>query len=395
MDNTSTSCFRFPQLRFTEIRIDFDQDRILGQGRFGTVYKAECDQLQCAAKYLHCEGATQESIVRMEIQCQLLPTIRHPSLLQCLGTVRHADMNRPIILMELMEENLTDYLLRMTDGVPYHIKVNICHDVALALDYLHSEETIHGSLSSNNILIAGESKAKLTDYWMQQLMPLSRKESYIDVYMPPECFVSPPKLTKKTDSFSFGVLTIQLDTQMYPKPKNESDIEIVRRKTDIERMEGNSHFKPFALECLNNDCQLRPTLAALSSKISLLKNSALYQSSVKKSRSECSVLKEQAFSLKTEIHSCKETLKKKDQDIAAMQFLIRKMEAKIQQISIANNSLEKKISEKDNIMKRLLSHSIRTDHLPFSPTLGPAHANLDEPDFPVSCNKIHCSKQNG
>lgn len=376
MDTSINPSIRAPlesQLRFSKVEVDFNQDRILGQGRFGTVYKAKCDQLQCAAKYLHCEGATEESIVKMEIQCQLLPMLRHPSIIQYLGTVRHADMNRPIILMELMEENLTDYLKRMTNGVPYYIKVNICHDVALALEYLHSNEIIHGSLSSNNVLISGESQAKVTDYWIRQLTPLPTKESDINVYMPPECLMSPPKCTKESDSFSFGVLAIQLDTQCYPQPKNGSNIEIDRRKIDIDRMEESSHFKPFALDCLNNDHQLRPKLAALCSRLALMKRASLYPSSIKESRDECSILKE-------EIQSCQGRLKNKNREIEEMRVVIQTMESKIQHMSRTNDDLVRKIEENEGIMKQLL---IQKREFSFSPA-STSTVQLDEPDFPVS-----------
>ena len=39
-----------------------------------------------------------------------------------------------------------------------------------------------------------------------------------DVYMPPEAVLDKPVYTEKIDCFSFGVITIQIVTQEFPKP---------------------------------------------------------------------------------------------------------------------------------------------------------------------------------
>ena len=60
-------------------------------------------------------------------ECQFLSIIKHPNVVQHLGT-------RPVLLMELMDESLTRFLERlMTGPLPYHSQLN---DVALALAYL-------------------------------------------------------------------------------------------------------------------------------------------------------------------------------------------------------------------------------------------------------------------
>eukprot|EP00731_Ephydatia_muelleri_P035571 Em0137g3a len=69
--------------------------------------------------------------------------------------------------------------------LPFHTAVNLCHDVSLALAYLHSNDIIHRDLSSNNVLLTKERKARVT---------------------------------YKLDSFSYGVLTVQMLTRKFPAP---------------------------------------------------------------------------------------------------------------------------------------------------------------------------------
>ena len=124
-----------------------------------------------------------------------------------------------------MDESLTGFLERSTGTIPYHTQVNICHDVALTLSYLHSNSIIHRDLSSNNVLLVGEgSKAKVTDFGMSKLTDMNPRVSPLTqcpgttVYMPPEALTSPPHCSNKLDCFSYGVLTVQIATQKFPNP---------------------------------------------------------------------------------------------------------------------------------------------------------------------------------
>ena len=119
-------------------------EETLGVGSYGKVCKAKCGQLPCAAKLLHDtmfstnDPGTFKIIEGFEQECRFLRMIKHPNIVQFLGTVRDPRSQRLVLLMELMDESLTKFLERSTGPLPYHTQLNICHDVALALAYLHS-----------------------------------------------------------------------------------------------------------------------------------------------------------------------------------------------------------------------------------------------------------------
>ena len=110
--------------------------------------------------------------------------------------------------------------------IPYHIQVNICHDITLALSFLHSNGIVHRDLSSNNVLLIGNVIAKVTDFGMASLgdqNPLATQLTFTmcpgtDVYMPPEAVKGKPAYTEKIDCFSFGVIAVQIVTRQFPKP---------------------------------------------------------------------------------------------------------------------------------------------------------------------------------
>ncbi len=277
-------------------------DQILGVGAYGKVCRAKCGPLPCAAKVLHDtlfqhNNPEIENLTRkFEEECQLLSSIKHPNIVQHLHTTRDPDFGRQVLLMELMDESLTKFLERDLAGpLPFHIQVNICHDVALALSYLHLNGIIHRDLSSNNVLLIGEgSRAKVADFGMSKLLDLNPHMTPLSqcpgtpAYMPPEALIKPPHYTDRLDCFSHGVLAIQIATKKFPDPDNAMtaiDIsgerfptgrafvpvpEADRRKRDIDLMRPDHSLKQIVLDCLKDRDTERPSADELCEQLAVL-----------------------------------------------------------------------------------------------------------------------------
>ena len=141
--------------------------------------------------------------------------------------------------MELMDESLTSFLERadVSGRAPLqlHVQLNICHEIALALRYLHQNNLIHRDLSSNNVLTLGGKRFKVTDFGMSKLISPTLNAASLTqcpgcpAYMSPESLETPPIYSVKLDTFSFGVLTIQVLTCRFPDPsppkKKKSEIQ--------------------------------------------------------------------------------------------------------------------------------------------------------------------------
>ena len=210
-----------PQYEFHYQRVELLKTEELGVGSYGAVCKAMCDNLPCAAKILHrtlfqfTAPRTTSVMQKFEQECRLLSAIKHPHIVQYLGTYHDPESKLPVLLMELMDESLTQFLERSHEPLPYHTEVNLCHDIVLALSYLHSNGIIHRDLSSNNVLLIAGSRAKVTDFGMVKLYDVNRSTAHLTpltlcpgttVYMPPEALRDRPAYTDKLDSFSLGVL---------------------------------------------------------------------------------------------------------------------------------------------------------------------------------------------
>ena len=294
------------------------KDETLGIGSYGKVCRAKCDDLLCAAKLIHetlFDPTAQQLIApqrertlpmrRFEQECEFLSTIRHPNIVQYLGTCRDPNTGLPALLMELMDDSLTHCLESSPQPIPYHVQVKLCHDITLALSFLHSNGIIHRDLSSNNVLLISNVRAKVTDFGMARLGYQNPRATQLtfticpgtDVYMPPEAVKDKPEYTDKIDCFSFGVIAVQIVTRQFPKPGDRLVAlndprypqgavklcvpEIERRQNHISIIDPNHPLKQVALDCLKDRDVERPSAQQLCERVASLKEGPQYSESVR------------------------------------------------------------------------------------------------------------------
>ena len=382
--------------------------KTIGAGAYGNVCRAVCGQLPCAAKLLHeaimqsDDPGVQSFAERFKQECQFLSVIKHPNIVQYLGTTTCPKSGRLVLLMELMDENLTKFLERSTDPLPYYKQVNICHDVALALAYLHSKAIIHRDLSGNNVLLIGAGiRAKVTDFGMSKLIKCRPKHLTEcpgnSVYMPPEALIRPPSYSSKLDCFSMGVLAIQIITRKFPDPggphgKDPNDPtgrviiqipELDRRKEHIALIEPDHPLLPIALQCIKDRERERPSADEFCEQLSSLKEKAKYAHSkdqsnllVQKLQLEVETkdqeiqLRDKALEIKTEEHQreLEGTLVVSQKKAEEYQRELMAKEQVIQRLQNKEKVLRKKIqyqshvSAIDNNMIRGGRHNFTVKH---------------------------------
>ena len=303
--------------------------KVLGTGSYGSVVKATLDHLPCAAKILHTiffrddDPGAVDFAARFELECNILRDLKHPCIVQFLGVVQDPTHRRPILLMELMDESLTHFLEHSPSSLPYHTQVNITYDIVQALAYLHSNRIIHRDLSSNNILLKGGIQAKVTDFGISKIVDANPGMTRNKVtqcpgtpaFMPPEALRAKPRYSDKLDTFSLGVLIVQIITRKFPAPADAEIVmeddssptgekivpvpELERRRNDIAKVPSDHSLLPIALHCLKDKDRERPTAAQLCQRLGQLKTSQVYTDSERESQAR-RVSFEQQLRLKDE-----------------------------------------------------------------------------------------------
>ena len=296
------------QFGYQQVRVHPSQ--VLGSGSYGSVVKATLDHLPCTAKILHQiffksdDPGIINFAARFEQECRILRDLRHPCVIQFLSIVQDPNTKGPILLMELMKENLTTFLERIPTALPYHVQVNINYDITLALAYLHGNDILHRDLSSNNILLNSACQAKVTDFGMSKMSDANPRMTRSGLmqcpgtpaFMPPEALRPKPQYTDKLDTFSAGVLMIQTITRKFPAPTDASITrddptsptgeiivpvsEMERRKSDIDKVPATHPLLPIAQSCLKDKYRERPTAAQLCQSLAELKAAPAYGESL-------------------------------------------------------------------------------------------------------------------
>ena len=357
----------------------------LGIGSYGSVCKALCDDLLCAAKIIHPTLIDPNAHQRIERQrehrlpiscfmqeCEFMSAIRHPNIVQYLGTCQDPQTGLPVLLMELMDDSLTHFLESSQDAIPYHIQVNFCHGITKAISYLHSNGITHRDLSSNNVLLCGNVKAKVTDFGMAKLGDINPQATRVsftmcpgtDAYMPPEAVKDKPVYTVKIDCFAIGTLIIQILTRCFPEPGDRHktiridhpqfpggtvDVrvsEIERRQNHISQVDPNHPLLPIALHCLKDSDIERPSAQELCHRVAGLKVTPQFAESVRRAqeRPEPGNTTER----EEEIRELQQQVQDKDEENRQMRQEHAQQIQRFQQIMGSQNN---RLQEKDDVIR--------------------------------------------
>ena len=209
-------------------------------------------------------------------EIETLSRMNHSNIVRFLGVIKNQGSSLPVLLMEKMVCNLTDYLKIHDKGsISEDITLGILLDVAKGLFYLHEiVKVAHRDLSSNNILLSGDLSAKISDLGSARVLDrpggwntnakLTMAPGTQD-FMPPEALNNPPVYSVSVDVFSFGCVIIHLQTHKWPSPitvpKGEFISEFDRRR---EYLDMNSPYLLSIVEkCLEESSEDRLTSTVL------------------------------------------------------------------------------------------------------------------------------------
>lgn len=215
---------------------NFSSSLRLGEGGFGTVYKAQLQDGQVVAikraKKEHFDALRSE----FKSEVELLAKIDHRNLVKLLGYVDKGN-ERLIITEYVPNGTLREHL----DGVhgsflDFSQRLEISIDIAHGLTYLHlyaEKQIIHRDVKSSNILLTDRKRAKVADFGFAKLADAESDKTHVMTkvrgtvgYLDPE-YMRTYQLTPKSDVYSFGVLLIEILTGRRPIESRRSHEEKV------------------------------------------------------------------------------------------------------------------------------------------------------------------------
>ncbi|KAK1425974.1 hypothetical protein QVD17_14641 [Tagetes erecta] len=265
---------------------NFHDDHCIGGGGFGRVFKGTIQDgdgfKTIVAKRLDTRLGQGEQQFLSELQ--ILLEYKHPNVIGLVGYCDEKD--EKIIVYEYAPKGSLDRYLN-DPSLTWVKRLNICIDVASALDFLHGgvgkqAKVIHRDIKTANILLNHGWTAKLADFGLSLISPLIQLTDYvIDHACGTPGYVDPLYrksgfLTVESDIYSFGIVLFEIlcgrstfaiqkhEGQHLPEfIKNRFEegkhVEVVFEKIREQTVPKSlTTFQEIAYQCLHEEREKRP-----------------------------------------------------------------------------------------------------------------------------------------
>ncbi|GJV15032.1 wall-associated receptor kinase-like protein 2 [Tanacetum coccineum] len=289
---------------------NFSENRILGRGAQGTVYKGMLVDGRIVA--VKKSKIVDESQLQQFInEVVVLSQVSHRNVVKLLGCCLETDV--PLLVSEFIPNGtLYDRIHCETDEdpMPLNMRLQVASEVAGALAYLHSATSIpiyHRDIKTTNILLDDKYGAKVSDFGTSLFVSIDQSHLTTLVkgtfgYLDPEYFQS-SQFTEKSDVYSFGVVLVEILTGERPISltsfgENRSlathfmlameegrvmsifDAMVIKEGTRDELMV----VANLAMRCLNLNGRYRPTMKEVATELESIRTihiPSIVQSSIK------------------------------------------------------------------------------------------------------------------
>ncbi|CAO2834046.1 unnamed protein product [Amaranthus hypochondriacus] len=202
---------------------NFNEDRIIGKGGQGTIYKGMLsDGKLVAVKKSISLGENQWKELISEVL--ILSNVNHRNVVKLLGCC--LETQSLLLVYEFIPNGTLSELIHNPNEeyqLTWDTRLRIASEVAGAIAYLHSScstPIYHRDIKTSNILLDHEHRAKICDFGISR--STSTDQTHITTfvrgtfgYLDPEYFRS-SQFTEKSDVYSFGVVLVEMITGKKP-----------------------------------------------------------------------------------------------------------------------------------------------------------------------------------
>uniref|UniRef100_A0A0E0MDU0 Protein kinase domain-containing protein n=1 Tax=Oryza punctata TaxID=4537 RepID=A0A0E0MDU0_ORYPU len=219
-----------PYQLLEEITDGFSDERKLGKGGYGTVYKGEYKNGdKIAVKILHMEGFNDK---KFNDEFGNLMIANHPNIVQLVGYCYDvtyttgpakgrpaliATIHRALCFEYMPRGSLENYLSDEDDGLDWPIRYKIIKGTCEGLKHLHVEvkpPIYHLDLKPANILLDNNMVPKIADFGLSRFISEEKTmttETLVGTipYMPRE-YIERKEISNKLDIFSLGAVMLEI-----------------------------------------------------------------------------------------------------------------------------------------------------------------------------------------
>jgi len=219
---------RFRYAELAAATRNFAEDRKLGQGGFGAVYRGFLKELGLEVAIKRVSKGSTQGRKEYAAEVRIISQLRHRHLVRLVGWC-HEHRGDFLLVYELMPNGSVDHHLYgkgvlLTGPTRYDVALGL----ASAMLYLHEECTqciVHRDIKPSNVMLDATFSAKLGDFGLAKLVehgsqPYTTALAGTLGYLAPECVMT-GKASRESDVYSFGVVALEIACGRRPAELNE------------------------------------------------------------------------------------------------------------------------------------------------------------------------------
>ncbi|KAL5204178.1 hypothetical protein ABZP36_009049 [Zizania latifolia] len=291
-----------------EITNNFSDEREIGRGSFGVVYKGVLANGEVVAvKKLQERVTAISQDKQFKNEAGNLIALNHRNVVKLIGycyekRLEVVEKNRKFYYLETPKQllcyeylprgSLEKYIYGESNELNWDKRFKIIEGICQGLKFLHELERpiIHLDLKPSNVLLDDNMMPKIADFGQSRLLGEEQTRTLTETvvgskgYMAPE-YYNRGEISTKSDIFSLGVLIIEIVTGLKVDPTNQD----ITSKDFIENVRKNWSKMPqiaskyplleadclqqvkmcidVALACVNESPKGRPSIAAIVDKL--------------------------------------------------------------------------------------------------------------------------------
>ena len=212
---------------------NFKEDKKLGEGGFGGVYKGFLRELNCNVAVKRISKGSKQGIKEYASEVKIISQLRHRNLVQLIGWCHEKD--ELLLVYEFMPNGSLDtHLFKPNNFLTWELRYKIGQGIASALLYLHEEWemcVLHRDIKSSNVMLDLNYNAKLGDFGLARLVNHGKGSQTTALagtlgYLAPECATT-GRATKETDVYSFGIVALEIACGRMPFNPNVEEEKMV------------------------------------------------------------------------------------------------------------------------------------------------------------------------
>ncbi|RLN23034.1 L-type lectin-domain containing receptor kinase IX.1-like [Panicum miliaceum] len=219
---------RFRYAELAAATRNFAEDRKLGQGGFGAVYRGFLKELGLEVTIKRVSKGSTQGRKEYAAEVRIINQLRHRHLVRLVGWC-HEHRGDFLLVYELMPNGSVDHHL-YGKGVllTWPTRYDVALGLASAMLSLHEECAqciVHRDIKPSNVMLDATFSAKLGDFGLAKLVehgsqPYTTALAGTLGYLAPECVMT-GKASRESDVYSFGVVALEIACGRRPAELNE------------------------------------------------------------------------------------------------------------------------------------------------------------------------------